>query len=69
MLLWGPSTPTEHLILMRRKKRIREDIRNEVLQAGAASDCEQRAWRADGMERGKVDRRNASRERGRYTKT
>lgn len=42
--LEGCSLPAEHLTLKRRrKKRMREDMICEILQASAASDHEQRA--------------------------
>ncbi|XP_067425841.1 zinc finger and SCAN domain-containing protein 29-like isoform X2 [Emydura macquarii macquarii] len=60
------ATPAERLGQMRRrKKRTREDMFQEVLQASRASECEQRAWRRminDKMQRDSEDRRNAQQE-------
>ncbi|CAM2109860.1 unnamed protein product [Caretta caretta] len=53
----------EHLTLMsRRKKRTRENMLNEILQARAASDREQRIWSVNmtsSLEKERVDKRNA----------
>ncbi|CAM2113870.1 unnamed protein product [Caretta caretta] len=40
------STPAEYLTLMRRRKKSREDMFSESLQASAASDHEQRDYSA-----------------------
>lgn len=41
------STSTEHLTLMRMRKRTRQDMFCEILHASVALDHEQKAWRAN----------------------
>ncbi|EMP40454.1 Thyrotropin-releasing hormone-degrading ectoenzyme [Chelonia mydas] len=56
----GP--PWNACLRKRRKKRTRENLFSEILQASAASDSEQRSWKvniADSIERGRMDRRKA----------
>ncbi|EMP32187.1 hypothetical protein UY3_10676 [Chelonia mydas] len=60
----APSTPGEHLSpIKRRKKRTRDDVFSEILQASAASDHDQRIWRmniANYMEKERADGRKES---------
>ncbi|EMP32888.1 Exocyst complex component 3-like protein 2 [Chelonia mydas] len=59
----SPSTPTEHLSqIKRRKKRTGDDTFQDVLQASAAFDRAHRAWRmttAESLEKERVERRKA----------
>ncbi|CAM2114024.1 unnamed protein product [Caretta caretta] len=48
--------------MRRRKKRTQDDVFSEILQASAASDHEQRAWKVntgDSLDKERVDRRKA----------